>query len=120
MEGSTFVGLDVHKVWINVAVLLPGHQTPIEWKIQNEPGAIRKMLARVARLAQGDVRFCYEAGPCGYALQRQIISWSDASCMLVAPSWFLASRANESRPIAATRRSSPCSSEPDCSPRCSR
>lgn len=86
MQGSTFVGLDVHKVWINVAVLLPAHETPVEWKIQNEPGAIRKMLARVGHLAQGDVRFCYEAGPSGYALQRQINSWSDASCMLVAPS----------------------------------
>jgi len=86
MQTSTFVGLDVHKVWINVAMLLPGREVPLEWKICNEPGAIRKMLRRVAQLAQGDVRFCYEAGPCGYALQRQITSWSDASCMLVAPS----------------------------------
>jgi len=86
MQRTTFVGLDVHKPWINVAVLLPGHDTPIEWRIINEPQAIRKMLKRVASLAPGDVRYCYEAGPCGYALQRQIISWSDASCMLVAPS----------------------------------
>jgi len=86
MQGTTFVGLDVHKPWINVAVLLPGHNTPLEWRIANEAQAIRKMLKRVAGLAPGDVRYCYEAGPCGYALQRQIISWSDASCMLVAPS----------------------------------
>lgn len=86
MQGSTFVGLDVHKLWINVAMLLPGHDVPLEWRIQNEPGAIRKMLRRVRRLAGDDVRYCYEAGPCGYALQRQITSWSDASCMLVAPS----------------------------------
>lgn len=87
MQRTTFVGLDVHKRWINVAVLLPGHGTPIEWRIANEAQAIRKMLKRVAGLAPGgDVRYCYEAGPCGYALQRQIISWSDASCMLVAPS----------------------------------
>ncbi len=86
MQATTFVGLDVHKRWINVAVLLPGNDTPIEWRIANEAPAIRKMLKRVAELAPGDVRYCYEAGPCGYALQRQIISWSDASCMLVAPS----------------------------------
>jgi transposase len=86
MQRTTFVGLDVHKPWINVAVLLPDHDTPIEWRIVNEPQAIRKMLKRVASLAPGDVRYCYEAGPCGYALQRQIISWSEASCMLVAPS----------------------------------
>jgi transposase len=69
-----------------VAVLIAGQDTPLEWRIANEPQAIRKMLKRVAGLAAGDVRYCYEAGPCGYALQRQIISWSDASCMLVAPS----------------------------------
>ena len=86
MQGTTFVGLDVHKPWINIAVLLPGHDTPIEWRIANEPQAVRRMLKRVAHLAPGDVRYCYEAGPCGYALQRQIISWSHASCMLVAPS----------------------------------
>jgi transposase len=86
MQRTTFVGLDVHKPWINVAVLLPGHDTPIEWRIVNEGQAIRKLLKRVASLAPGDVRYCYEAGPCGYALQRQIISWSEASCMLVAPS----------------------------------
>jgi transposase len=86
MERTTFVGLDVHKLSISVAVLLPGHDTPIEWRIVNEPQAIRRMLKRVAELGPDDVRYCYEAGPCGYALQRQIISWSEASCMLVAPS----------------------------------
>jgi transposase len=86
MQGSTFVGLDVHKRWINVAVLVAGSDTPVEWRISNEPSAVRRMLRRIAGLSQGDVRYCYEAGPCGYALQRQIIAWSDASCMLVAPS----------------------------------
>lgn len=85
MEGSTFVGLDVHKLSISVAVLLPGHETPVEWEIPNEPAAIRRMLQRVSRMAGGDVRFCYEAGPCGYALQRQITNWSEASCLLAAP-----------------------------------
>jgi transposase len=86
MKPTTFVGLDVHKRWINVAVLLLGHEIPVEWRIPNEARAIRRMLKRVADMATGDVRYCYEAGPCGYARQRQIISWSDAACMLVAPS----------------------------------
>jgi hypothetical protein len=72
MEGITFVGLDAHKEWINVAMLLPGRETPIEWQVPNEAGAIRKMLRRIEGEAPGEVRFCYEAGPCGYALQRQI------------------------------------------------
>jgi hypothetical protein len=70
MKGATFVGLDVHKRWINVAVLLPGQDTPIEWRIVNGPQAIRRLLRRVAGLSPGDTRYCYEAGPCGYALQR--------------------------------------------------
>jgi len=51
-----FVGLDVHKPWINLAVLLPGHDTPMEWRIVNEPQAIRKMLKHVASLTPGDVQ----------------------------------------------------------------
>jgi transposase len=86
MEGITFVGLDAHKEWISVAMLLPGRETPIEWRIPNEATAIWKMLGRIEREAPGEVRFCYEAGPCGYALQRQITGWSEASCMVVAPS----------------------------------
>jgi len=86
MEGITFVGLDAHKVWISVAMLMPGRETAIEWQVPNEAAAIRKMLRRIEREAPGEVRFCYEAGPCGYALQRQIIAWSEASCMVVAPS----------------------------------
>lgn len=87
MQGITFVGLDVHKAWIQVAVLLPGQERPLEWRVANEPKPIRGMLQRISReAAGGEVRYCYEAGPCGYALQRQITSWSEASCMLVAPS----------------------------------
>lgn len=86
MEGTTFVGLDAHKQWISVAMLLPGRETAIDWQVPNEPAAIRKMLRRIEGEAPGEVRFCYEAGPCGYALQRQITAWSEASCMVVAPS----------------------------------
>jgi transposase len=86
MEGITFVGLDAHKEWISVAMLLPGQEAAIEWQVPNEAAAIRKMLRRIEREAPGEVRFCYEAGPCGYALQRQITAGSEASCMVVAPS----------------------------------
>ena len=36
----------------------------------NEKSAVRRMVRKVEREAAGEVRFCYEAGPCGYALQR--------------------------------------------------
>ena len=86
MEGTTFLGLDAHKEWISVAMLLPGSETPVEWQVPNEATAIRRMLRRIEKEAPGEVRFCYEAGPCGYARQRQIMAWSEASCMVVVPS----------------------------------
>lgn len=85
-EGITFVGFDAHKASISVAMLLPNAVTPIEWQLPNEASAVRRMVRRIEREAPGEVRTCYEAGPCGYALQRQITEAGDASCMVVAPS----------------------------------
>ena len=66
-ERSTFVGLDAHKSTIVVAMLLPEHREPVEWKIANEAAAIRRLAKKLDREAAGTVRLCYEAGPCGYA-----------------------------------------------------
>ena len=71
-EGITFVGLDAHKASISVAMLLPNATTAIEWQLPNEASAVRRMVRKIEREAPGEVRTCYEAGPCGYALQRQI------------------------------------------------
>ncbi len=83
---TTFVGLDAHKESINVAMLLPDQKNPIEWQLANEPGAVRRMLRKMEREAPGAVLCCYEAGPCGYALQRQIRSNGQVDCIVVAPS----------------------------------
>ena len=71
-KGITYVGMDAHKVAIKLAVLLAGETKPVEWQVANEKAAMRRMVRKVQRLAPGEVRFCYEAGPCGYALQRWI------------------------------------------------
>ncbi len=34
--GITSVRFDAHRVWIKVAVLLPGEKTPVEWQVENE------------------------------------------------------------------------------------
>jgi transposase len=85
-QGITFVGLDAHKKSISVAMLLPGQEKPVEWQVANEPGAVKRMVRKIEREAPGEVRCCYEAGPCGYALQRQITDAGEMSCMVVAPS----------------------------------
>ncbi len=75
-NGITFVGLDAHKKAISAAMLLPGQMTPVRWEVVNEPGAVKRAVKRVVRRIEretpGEVRFCYEAGSLGYALQREI------------------------------------------------
>jgi len=82
----TFVGMDAHKKAINVAMLLPGTKQPMEWQVANEPAAIRRLAKKLVREAPGEVRCCYEAGPCGYALQRELESAAGIICEVVAPS----------------------------------
>lgn len=84
-EPSTFVGLDAHKSTIVVAMLLPGQREPIEWRIAHEPAAVRRLAKKLDREGMGGVRCCYEAGPCGYALQRQLRALG-IDCQVIAPS----------------------------------
>jgi transposase len=82
-EPSTFVGLDAHKDSISVALLRPGSRLPEEWKIVNEPKAVRRLARRLA--GEPAPRACYEAGPGGYVLQRQLAQ-EGISCVVIAPS----------------------------------
>src|SRR6266536_2124345 len=82
---TTFVGLDTHKVSISLAMLIPGEDKPVEWQCTNDRASVRRMVKKVLRQAPSGVRFCYEAGPCGYALQRWIRD-EGAACVVVAPS----------------------------------
>lgn len=81
----TQVALDAHKKEHKVAMLLPGRDEPEEWTVANERREIRRMVRRVKKRSGGPVRFCYEAGVCGFALQRQIEA-EGVACMVVAPS----------------------------------
>lgn len=84
-DGITFVGLDAHKNSIRVAMLPVGHGRVVEWQVANEPAAVRRLARKLEREAAGEVRCCYEAGPCGYALQRQLEA-AGVICEVVAPS----------------------------------
>ncbi len=84
-HGITFVGMDAHKKAINVAMLLPGKREPVEWQVANEPAAIRRLAKRLSREAPGEVRCCYEAGPCGYVLQRELEAAGGVICEVIAP-----------------------------------
>jgi Transposase len=52
-------------------------------EIPNEPAAIRKTIQRLGK--GRELRCCYEAGPCGYVLHRQLAGMG-VDCQVVAPS----------------------------------
>jgi transposase len=85
-KNITYVGLDVHKSGINAAMIRPDSKVvDVEWQIANESSAIERMIRKVKKLGSDDVAFCYEAGPCGYALRRQLLGLG-VGCVVVAPS----------------------------------
>jgi transposase len=80
----TWVGLDAHKATIQVAMLLPGRAEPVQWQVANEPRDVRRLVRKIQRAAPGAIRSCYEAGVCGYALQRQL-EVAGMACEVIAP-----------------------------------
>jgi transposase len=78
------VGIDAHKKDLFVAMLVGQQKTPVTWQLGNEPQAVRRLVRKLEREAAGPVQVFYEAGPCGFALQRQVTT-SRVSCDVVAP-----------------------------------
>jgi transposase len=81
---TTYVGIDAHKKDLFIAMLIGHEATPVTWTVPNEPNAVRRLVRRLEREAPGPVRACYEAGPCGYVLLRQITT-PRVSCQVIAP-----------------------------------
>jgi transposase len=82
-----YIGLVVHMDTIAVSVAIAGRNEPeFRGEIANRPKSITQLVARLIQEFGGEVLlFCYEAGPCGYGLYRQIMSLSH-DCQVVAPS----------------------------------
>jgi transposase len=87
MDGSiTWVGIDAHKKTLVTAVLHPGKREPEEFTVDNDERSIRRLVRRLRREAPGEIRVCYEAGPCGYVLQRRLEGAGGIVCEVIAPS----------------------------------
>src|SRR4029450_13205874 len=65
-------------------MLIGTQATPVTWTVPNEPNAVRRLLRKLEREAPGTVQACYEAGPCGYALQRRMTTVR-VNCQVIAP-----------------------------------
>jgi transposase len=83
-QRTRFLGLDVHKETIAVAVAEEGSEPQLHSTIANRPEAVRKLVREVG--GEG-VRLvaAYEAGPTGYAVHRQLVQLGVDS-KVVAPS----------------------------------
>ena len=60
-EGITWVGMDTHKKFHNIAVLLPGESGFQEWRVENTDRDIRRLVRKLLKMAPGEIRCCYLA-----------------------------------------------------------
>ena len=88
MEQPTrFVGMDVHKDTIVVAVTAAGDvgKATFYGTIPNTTAALEKLVTRLRAAGSGPLKFCYEAGPCGYGMHRTLTRLGE-DCLVAAPS----------------------------------
>ena len=81
-ESTTIIAFDQHAASVMAAVLLPEHQTAATQELSSDVTTIGRFVKRVQ--GQGPVRCCYEAGPCGFELQRYL-NTKDVPCEIIAP-----------------------------------
>lgn len=86
MQNNMFIGLDVHKATISVAVAQGERGGEVRhWgTVPHRPDHVRKLAEKLSA-SGARLHFCYEAGPCGYGLYRQLVEMGH-DCIVVAPS----------------------------------
>jgi transposase len=82
MKSTIILAFDQHAATTVAAVLLPGQRTSALHTLTSDSATIVRFVERVRR--QGGVRCCYEAGPCGFELQRALSARS-IPCDVIAP-----------------------------------
>lgn len=82
---SKFAGLDVHKADISVGIANADRgEAGYYGTIENSPHAFLKLAKKLSKCGE-EVLFCYEAGPCGYEVYRQLTK-AGYDCVVIAPS----------------------------------
>lgn len=82
MQSTPVIAFDQHASTTVAAVLLPGQPTPALHSMASDTTTIVRFVERVRRHAA--VRCCYEAGPCGFDVQRALTS-RGIPCEVIAP-----------------------------------
>ena len=85
-DSEVYVGLDTSKLKISVALAEAGRDGEVRFlgDIDSAPEAVERLVAKLGKRHRRLV-FCYEAGPTGYGLYRQLTALG-CDCAVVAPS----------------------------------
>jgi transposase len=88
MKNTLYLGLDVHKDSITIAIAAAGRNGEVRLygAISNDLHALEKALTKIRQAHGGaGLEVCYEAGPCGFGIARRLAQLKVA-CQVVAPS----------------------------------
>ena len=86
-KNELYIGLDVHKETIVVAVAESGRNAEVRIvsTIPNDLYALERLLRRLKGDPARTLHVCYEAGPCGFVIARRLAKLG-IDCVVVAPS----------------------------------
>ena len=86
MNTVKFIGMDVHKKTITIAIAEEGRQNQprVYGTIANDLGALNKFCRKMVSTST-QIHFAYEAGPCGYGIYRHL-NEKGFDCIVAAPS----------------------------------
>ena len=85
---SIFVGLDVHKESIDIALVEDNRNSAVRYfgTIGGDLADLDKAVKKIKKAhPDASLNFVYEAGPCGYGIYRYLAK-AGHECMVVAPS----------------------------------
>ena len=85
MKRIVYVGLDVHKDSITIAVARQGREAAENWKTISYDGVRLRKAVKLLVGKDEQLRVCYEAGPTGFGLCRDLRE-AGIDCIVVAPS----------------------------------
>ncbi|RVK41622.1 transposase, partial [Sinorhizobium meliloti] len=85
-DSVIFIGLDTSKLKISVAIADGSRNGEVRFfgDISSEPAPVASMVSKLSKRG-AKLHFCYQAGPTGYGLYRQIVELGH-DCVVVAPS----------------------------------
>jgi len=84
-KSITYVALDTHKKDHKIAISFANQTDIVEASVKNTADDIRKFISKLKKHPASEIRFCYEAGVCGFTLKRRI-EVLGCQCVVIAPS----------------------------------